>query len=100
MNTQGQINQQVTTLMGCLMRWEHQPEKRSLMWRLAISNLRNQMETSLEDSDLDNMVDRMDLNAVYRQLKPSIAQEAAGRVPDACPYSMDDLFDPYFWPNE
>ncbi|ABK42728.1 protein of unknown function DUF29 [Magnetococcus marinus MC-1] len=85
--------------MGCLMRWEHQPEKRSLMWRLAISNLRNQMESTLQENESD-LMDRLDLNAVYRQLKPAIAREARTQVPDSCPYSVDDLVDPYFWPNE
>nr|CRH07419.1 conserved protein of unknown function [Candidatus Magnetococcus massalia] len=82
--------------MTCLLKWEHQPENRTLTWRLAISNLRNQVEDLIEDSEED-LYERMNMDDLYSQVKPAVMSSG---IPSDCPYTLEDLVDPYFWPDE
>jgi hypothetical protein len=77
-----------------LLRWDHQPERRSRSWALSIAEQREQISAVLEDNP--GLKSRQDEAArrAYRQGRLGAAKETdlpLDVFPAECPYSWDDL---------
>jgi predicted DNA-binding ribbon-helix-helix protein len=81
-------------LMQHLLKWDHQPERRSRSWVLSIAEQREQISAVLEDNP--GLKSRQDEAArrAYRQGRLGAAKETdlpLDVFPAECPYSWDDL---------
>ncbi|NCJ05246.1 DUF29 family protein [Synechococcales cyanobacterium C] len=94
-----ELRSRLGVLIGHLLKWDYQPEKRSKSWRVTIREQRREILqllkenpslkpyleeaiTQAHESGLDLVVKETPLD--YRDL------------PEHCPYTLDELFDPGF----
>jgi Domain of unknown function DUF29 len=77
-----------------MLRWDHQPEKRTRSWTLSIKDHRVGLEHVLDDNPgLKSRVDEA-LARAYRRARIQAAEETGlneGSFPQQCPYSWDDI---------
>ena len=81
-------------LMLHLLKWDHQPERRSRSWALSIAEQRERIAAVLGDSP--GLKGRQDeaMGRAYRQGRLGAARESdlpLDTFPSECPYSWDDL---------
>ena len=90
-------------LLTRLLKWEHQPERRSDSWIHSIGNAQIEMQTILDESpslcpELPAFVAR-----AYQQARWLAAQEMRmdrERVPDTCRWSPDHLLSSDIMPEK
>jgi hypothetical protein len=77
-----------------LLKWDHQPERRSRSWVLSIEAQRNDLEDVLADNPgLRPRIDEAIARA-YRRARIEAAQETGlerTAFPEKCPYSFEDI---------
>ncbi len=94
-----ELRNRLGVLIGHLLKWDYQPEKRSKSWRVTIREQRREILQVLEENP---------------SLKPYLAEAIAkahllgldlvvketpldyGDLPENCPYTPEQLFDPNF----
>jgi hypothetical protein len=77
-----------------MLKWDHQPERRTRSWALSIKDQRLEFEQILEDNP--GLKSRQDeaLARAYRRARIAAAKETGldeETFPSACPYSWDDV---------
>lgn len=76
-----------------MLKWDHQPERRSRIWELSIKEQRLAVQDLLDDNPgLKPRIDEA-LARAYRRARLAAAKETEldeGKFPQACPYSFDD----------
>jgi Domain of unknown function DUF29 len=88
-------------LMTHMLKWDHQPERRSRSWVLSIEAQRNDLDDVLADNPglrarLDEAIAR-----AYRRARIEAAQETGldgATFPATCPYTFDDIASRRFSP--
>lgn len=84
-----------------ILKWDHQPERRSRSWALSIKEQRLQLEDVIGDNPgLKPRIDEAIARA-YRKARVNAAQENGldeAAFPDRCPYSYDDIVSRTFSP--
>jgi hypothetical protein len=88
------IASQLTRLLVHLLKWRHQPERRSDSWRDSIADARLQIQLALEDSPSLRPYPAEQLDTCYRKARRAAAQQtglAPGRFPDSCPFMLADV---------
>jgi hypothetical protein len=89
-------------LLMHLLKWQFQPERRGVSWRVTIRNQR--------DALIDHLTDNPSLNAkfpeavirAYRAARGEAAVETQlpeADFPDACPWTLTQITDEDFWPD-
>lgn len=89
-------------LLVHMLKWDHQPERRSKSWRLSIANQRIEIVELLEDNPSLKSRRREALDRAY----PKARNEAIGETdlddavfPERCPYADDEIMSRAFdWP--
>ena len=87
-----------------LLKWKHQPRKRSRSWQSSVDTARNEIELLLNDSPslaAPSYLEQV-LATQYPRARRLAAKEtglALGRFPEHLPYSLEELLDPEFLPN-
>jgi hypothetical protein len=85
-----------------LLKWRHQPQRRSRSWRGTIVRERNNVERVLEDNPgLKPRRNRLFVTA-YRGARKEAAAETGLRIasfPEAPPFTLDQATDEDFWPE-
>lgn len=79
-----------------MLKWDHQPERRSASWVSSINEQRDQYELILEDNPSFRRHLSEALERAYRQARCGAAQETGmplDTFPAACPYDLDVLLD-------
>jgi hypothetical protein len=88
-------------LMLHILKWDHQPEKRSRSWTLSIKEQRLQLEDVIDDNPgLKPRIDEA-IGRAYRKARVNAAQETGldeSVFPERCPYSYDDITSRIFAP--
>lgn len=88
-------------LMLHILKWDHQPERRSRGWMLSIKEQRLQLEDIVNDNPgLKPRIDEA-IGRAYRKARVNAAQETGldeAVFPDRCPYSYDDITSRTFSP--
>lgn len=90
-------------LAAHLLKWQHQPEKRTPSWRSTIRTQRREIERLLRQSPGLKPKRKVELADAYRRAREDAADEtdmAIQRFPEACPYSVAELESDDFWPGE
>jgi hypothetical protein len=81
-------------LLMHMLKWDHQPEKRTRSWATTIFNQRLDASDVLDDNpSLKSRLDQA-LTAAYRRARVEAARETdlpLSTFPEANPYSLDDL---------
>jgi hypothetical protein len=88
-----EVSNRLRTLLVHLLKWEHQPRKRSRSWEGTILTQRYELQALLESRTLKNYA-REILAAVYPRAVKQAAKEtglAEDRFPEVCPHTLEDM---------
>ena len=89
-------------LLQHLLKWQIQPGRRSVSWRLSIENTRLQLEDHLKDNpSLKSLLDEAMRSAYRRALNEAVAETGFVRTtfPAECPYAFEQAVRADFWPE-
>ncbi|MEH2305930.1 DUF29 domain-containing protein [Nostoc sp.] len=89
-------------LLGHLLKWKFQPEKRSNSWLSTIREQRVQIKLLLQDSpSLKPYLDEVFLTVYELGLALAIRETELGEqvFPEICPYTLVETLNPEFLPN-
>ena len=92
----------LTVLLVHLLKWRHQPVRRSTSWRLTIEEQRAQIEYHMADNpSLKSSFDETIKAAYYLAILGTIRETGLDRptFPPLCPWSYEQMMDPDFWPE-
>jgi hypothetical protein len=75
-----------------LLKWDHQPERRSRSWQVTIQRERNNIGFYLKDSpSLKRYLTDEWLREIYSNAKLEAFKETGLDFPEACPYGIDEV---------
>lgn len=78
-----ELESRLTVLLAHLLKWACQPDHRSNSWRATVKEQRFQIKKCLRQNP---------------GLKPSLLDESV--FPNNCPWSLPQVLDDGFWPNQ
>ena len=102
-NRRQELRNRLAVLLLHLLKWEHQPERRSRSWRSTINEQRSRIEQHLQENpSLRPLLgESIDVGYGYALLR---IERETGMPPDsfpaACPYARDDVVSDAFLPGE
>ncbi len=98
-----ELSSRLTILLMHLLKWQYQAVKRSTSWRNTIAVQRIDVRELLEDSPSlrNEVLDRIE--TAYEKAKLAAEVETGiekQNFPAACPFSLEQILDENFLPNE
>ena len=85
-----------------LLKWAHQPERRSVSWENSIDEHRGRVEPILQDSpSLRRQIPAL-IEGAYPRARRVAARQTRlplATFPEACPWSLEQVLDDEFWPE-
>jgi hypothetical protein len=87
------VKSRLTVLLDHLLKWTHQPKKRSRSWQATIITQRQELRDHCERGVLRNHAEEV-LGEAYRNAIERAAAEtglAAKKLPGECPYTLEQL---------
>ena len=92
----------MAVLLAHLLKWVRQPGRRSNSWRATAAEQRLELQLLLEDSpslrrEMEGQLARAYGRAVLIAIEDTDLPESA--FPTACPFAVDQVLDPSFWPE-
>ncbi|ANV87353.1 DUF29 domain-containing protein [Picosynechococcus sp. PCC 7117] len=83
----------IRLILHYLLKWDHQPQKRSRSWRNTIDRERSNIELYLEDSPSLRryLNDEVSLAKIYRLARADAIRETDLDFPKDCPYDIEDV---------
>ncbi|MDD5213923.1 MAG: DUF29 domain-containing protein [Methylococcales bacterium] len=97
-----ELKSRLTTLIAHLLKWQFQSDQRSNSWKSSIIEQRTQLSFLLDDSpSLKRTVDDS-ANKIYSKAREWAIEETGLKsavFPTNCPYSVEQLFDKDFYPQ-
>ncbi|MEH1782349.1 MAG: DUF29 domain-containing protein [Nostoc sp.] len=97
-----ELRNRLGVLLGHLLKWQFQPEKRSNSWLGTIREQRVQIKLLLQDSpSLKSYLDEVFFSVYELGLALAIRETELGEnvFPEICPYTLDQTLNPKFLPN-
>ncbi|PHM05930.1 hypothetical protein CK516_37350 [Nostoc sp. 'Peltigera malacea cyanobiont' DB3992] len=97
-----ELRNRLGVLLGHLLKWHFQPEKRSNSWLGTIREQRVQIKLLLQDSpSLKPYLDEVLFTVYELGLALAIRETELGEqlFPEICPYTLDQTLNPEFLPN-
>jgi len=100
---QNEIESRLNVLIAHLLKWQFQPAKRTNSWRATLGEQRKQIAKILRRSPSLKNYPQSVLEEEYPigRLKASgetgLSEE---KFPAVCPYSIEDILDPSFYPDD
>lgn len=97
-----EIKQRLIRLLQHLLKWQHQPEKRSHSWQSTISAQRTHLHGILESSpSLRGYPSEVAARAYDNARRQASIETRLGVsvFPEALPYAIDDVLRPEFFPG-
>ena len=97
-----ELRNRLGILLGHLLKWQFQPEKRSNSWLGTIREQRVQIKLLLQDSpSLKPYLDEVFFSVYELGLALAIRETELGEqvFPEICPYTLDQTLNPEFLPN-
>jgi hypothetical protein len=90
-------------LVGHLLKWQFQPQQRSKSWTATIIEQRQEIQELIADNPSlkSYLVEAM--NKAYQKSVLLVAKEtplSLDDLPDRCPYTLDQVMDPNFYPEQ
>jgi hypothetical protein len=95
-----EVHNRLRVLLTHLLKWQIQPGYRGPSWTATINEQRDQLELVLADSPSLRRYAEEQLDSVYpKAVKKALAETGLEpRMPESCPYSIDQILDPTFMP--
>jgi hypothetical protein len=82
----------IRLILHHLLKWDHQPQKRSRSWQITIERERKNLEMYLEDSpSLKRYLSDESVDKMYRTARLDAIKETKLEMPNDCPYSISDV---------
>ncbi|MEH2284744.1 MAG: DUF29 domain-containing protein [Nostoc sp.] len=97
-----ELRNRLGVLLGHLLKWQFQPEKRSNSWLGTIREQRVQIKLLLQDSpSLNPYLDEVFFSVYELGLALAIRETELGEnvFPEICPYTLDQTLNPKLLPN-
>ncbi|QLE52368.1 DUF29 domain-containing protein [Nostoc sp. C057] len=97
-----ELRNRLGVLLGHLLKWQFQAEKRSNSWLSTIREQRVQIKLLLQDSpSLKPYLDEVFLSVYELGLALAIRETELGEqvFPEICPYTLSETLNPEFLPN-
>ena len=97
-----EMRNRLGVLLGHLLKWQFQPDKRSNSWLSTIREQRVQIKLLLQDSpSLKPYLDEVFFAVYELGLALAIRETQLGEqlFPEVCPYNLDQTLNPVFLPN-
>jgi hypothetical protein len=96
------VQSQLRLILSHLLKWRHQPDKRTESWRTTIANGRVLVQEALED--LPSLARELPAlaTAAYARARRDAAKETGlplATFPEACPWTVEQVLDADFWPE-
>jgi uncharacterized protein YPO0396 len=96
------VQSQLRLIFSHLLKWRHQPAKRTESWRTTIANGRVLVQEALED--LPSLARELPAlaTAAYPRARRDAAKETGlplTTFPEACPWTVTQVLDEDFWPE-
>jgi hypothetical protein len=88
-----EVFSRLTTLLTHVLKWHHQPRKRSRSWETTIMHQRDELQDLLESRTLKNHALEALPDAYARAVRYAAKETglSPGRFPQECPYDLDTL---------
>jgi hypothetical protein len=88
-----EVESRLTTLIAHVLKWVHQPERRSGSWRATVVEQRQELEGLVGRGVLRNHAQAVLADAHRKAVERAAAETGlpAATFPAACPYTLDDL---------
>ena len=101
-NNRRELHRRFRVLIGHLLKWQLQPEKRTSSWRSTIRNQRNDIEDMVaENPSLKRLIPEKIASAYPKAV--ALASDETGfpkkTFPVACPYTETEILNEDFWPG-
>ena len=95
-----EIGSRLAILLIHLLSWHYQPEKQSESWRASVSEARQRIEDVLSDNPSLRAFPAEALPSAYRLaiLDRTIRRLELRHLPEACPWTIEDVLRDDFWP--
>ncbi|WP_181704583.1 DUF29 domain-containing protein [Chthonobacter rhizosphaerae] len=97
-----EIRSRLIKLLAHLLKWEHQPERRSMSWQTTIGEMRTHIDGLIEDSPSLAAFPESVIDQAYATARREAAEEMRRdlrTLPDRCPYDVRDSLDYGFMPG-
>lgn len=102
-NEKNEIESRLLVLLQHLLKWAYQPAGRKGGWAATIREQRRRILKRIEQSPSLRPYPAEVVDEEYADARLSAADETglpAELFPTECPFNIDDVLDPDFWPNE
>jgi hypothetical protein len=98
-----ELRNRLKVLIGHLLKWEYQPERRSRSWLMTIRIQRRDTQELLEENPSLKPYLEEALQKIYesgRDLAVGETNLPLKTFPENCPYTLDEIFRDGFYPGE
>ncbi len=101
-NNKRELSSRLVVLIMHLLKWQHQPKRRSKSWKTTINTQRVELELLFKQSPslkyaIDDVIEySFEKAKLLFEDETNISKKA---LPESCPYSFEQLYDYYFMPN-
>lgn len=98
-----ELRNRLKVLIGHLLKWEYQPERRSRSWLMTIRVQRRDTQELLEENPSLKPYLEEALQKIYesgRDLAVGETNLPLKTFPENCPYTLDEIFRDGFYPGE
>ncbi|MEP0819171.1 DUF29 domain-containing protein [Trichocoleus sp. FACHB-46] len=98
-----ELRNRLTVLLGHLLKWQFQPEKRSNSWLATVREQRREVATLLQENPSIKAYLSEALQLAYQSGIDLAVRETElpyETFPEACPYSLEQALNDEFRPNE
>jgi hypothetical protein len=96
------LKSHLRTLLSHLLKWRHQPERRSASWEITIRRTRRDIQDHLLENPSLRPRQAEIMAAAYGLARADAADETGlplASLPEACPFALDEALDEGFWPS-
>ncbi len=93
-----EVKRRLTTLLAHVLKWLHQPDRRSRSWRATIIEHRQELADLATRGVLRNHAEAVLAEAYAEAVERALAETGlpAGSFPPACPFTLEQLLSPEF----
>ena len=97
------LRSRLQNLLSHLLKWAYEPSRRSKSWIATINQSRDRIEDLLEESPSlkSELTSAFAKSPVYARAvrDATVDSEAKVRFPEHCPWTLDDILNPDFFPD-
>jgi hypothetical protein len=97
------IASQLTRLLLHLLKWHHQPQRRSESWLDSITDARTQIDLAMQDSPSLKNYPAEQLHLCYQRARRTAVKQTGlplATFPEACPYPLQLVLDEEWLPGD